>query len=623
MQYGDQEKINSSKATQRPLGAIHSPQDLDIGSAWQEITSPLDARVRDVFLRPLCLAAQYERSSYLMLPEALVIFRENCIRPANDDVAKAENEALVKTFLHREKLTAKDWIKFQSGDITLATYLRTLNKNSSFIFEQIREDNLMHRFASANLVRERLAEFDKIGQEILKEQKITPEKFLKLDSCASPSIQNLEAQIQMPLKILMKIKRDIDKIREIVEPMKTRFLQLNHRLVTSSVEIKQLKGLEFDDLVAVGKMGLLIALENFDFNRNLKFSTYAFPWINQGILREIKNNYHLGIAVPHNRQEDFIRIAKKIYVHLGDYDYRPTTEQLSKSTGMSEKNVIAALGIPREQYSLDETFVSCGQEIGSLHDTIPDNLYLEVFRNKEIRDVYELFNKKMQLLINPEHQRILAYRFNLEGQLKDEKTARDYFNSLGVSKERVRQVNITNLKALSSYAVISELSLKEILESVKDKISPVGLFLLTNLLSRESLPSADLIKTELVRKRFPSSPELYPSQRQHEEIVINKVLGLTRGIVINLANVIVWNSQPHDRGNLFQGKFPAEEEVLFIAYASQFYESHKAFSKTNRDLIKELKLDLDTLDLPKLLEKIDNSIMPELRSRYFKERDSF
>ena len=214
----------------------------------------------------------------------------------------------------------------------------------------------------------------------------------------------------------------------------------NQGLVKSVAKDYLYSGMEFEELVSEGQIGLIAAIRKFDYKRGFKFSTYVIAWIRQSIGRFIKNN-NRTIRLPVHVSEKVTKIIRFKQEFENDCGREPSNEEIAEGVGMSEADVERYLTASTPITSLQ----SVAGEDSELGDFIEDqNLSVEEVSelNERDRKIYAGINQ----LLNERERFIIIKRFGLFGS--EIYTLDQVGEMLGITRERVRQIENIALKKM-------------------------------------------------------------------------------------------------------------------------------------------------------------------------------
>ena len=232
---------------------------------------------------------------------------------------------------------------------------------------------------------------------------------------------------------LIKIQKD--------EVAKKKLIQANLRLVVSIAKKFTGHGILFMDLVQEGTLGLIKAVEKFDYNKNFKFSTYATWWIKQSIIRAIAN-HSKSIRVPIH-MADKVRSYKKVYSdYILQNNKEPTDNELANLMNISTAKLLKIKQASMVNTISIETPVTdnlcIGDYIEDKNSNNPDNLLLKQSINDNLNKILTSIPKR--------EASILEYRFGLKD--KSPMTLSEVGDKLGYSKERIRQLEASTIKSI-------------------------------------------------------------------------------------------------------------------------------------------------------------------------------
>ena len=251
-------------------------------------------------------------------------------------------------------------------------------------------------------------------------------------------------EIGIPREQLRALTQQIDKGESEAQDAKMAIVEANLRLVVSIAKRHRHRasGLEFLDLIQEGNIGLMRAVDKFDYQRGYKFSTYATWWIRQGITRAIADQGRT-IRIPvhmHERINKIRRVQRSLLQELGS---EPTAEQIAEDLNISTNKVNEALAVAPETASLDTPI---GEEddnpLGAfIMDTDSPSPVQEAELNilkEQIQDVLSELNER--------ERKVISLRFGIDDGYP--RTLEEVGNIFDVTRERIRQIEAKALRKL-------------------------------------------------------------------------------------------------------------------------------------------------------------------------------
>jgi RNA polymerase sigma factor (sigma-70 family) len=253
--------------------------------------------------------------------------------------------------------------------------------------------------------------------------------------------RELEKEAEMPRADLLVLAGAVEDAHDRMSAEKNRFIEHNLKLVVAIAKDYRNLGLSFPDLIQEGNLGLIRAVEKFDHRRGFKFSTYAVWWIRQALVRAIQNHSRT-IRLPshvHDRLQRSQRVRAELTGKLGR---EPTPAELAPELG-TDTNALEALDLlSREAISLESSVAGTEKR---LEDFVPDPGSAAPDNGLDGERMRSGVGYLIGALTARE-QLILRLRYGLGGE--EEHTLEQIGQSLGLSRERVRQLEARALKKL-------------------------------------------------------------------------------------------------------------------------------------------------------------------------------
>ncbi len=259
---------------------------------------------------------------------------------------------------------------------------------------------------------------------------------------AVAKLHDIEIETGLSIAEIRKINADITQGNETAKRAKKEMVEANLRLVISIAKKYTNRGLLFLDLIQEGNIGLMKAVEKFEYRRGFKFSTYATWWIRQAITRSIADQART-IRIPVHMIETINKLNRISRAMLQEKGREPTPEELSKKLGMPEDKIRKVLKISKEPISMESPV---GDDDDSHIGDFLEDKSLPLPADEATSENLKAVTEQVLAGLSPRESKVLRMRFGIG--MNTDHTLEEVGRQFDVTRERIRQIEAKALRKL-------------------------------------------------------------------------------------------------------------------------------------------------------------------------------
>ncbi len=255
-------------------------------------------------------------------------------------------------------------------------------------------------------------------------------------------LTDIQAKAVVPLDDLKDINKKMNEGEKASRDAKKEMIEANLRLVISIAKKYTNRGLQFLDLIQEGNIGLMKAVDKFEYRRGYKFSTYATWWIRQAITRSIADQART-IRIPVHMIETINKMNRISRQHLQEFGYEPDAPTLAEKMEIPEDKIRKIMKIAKEPISMetpigDDDDSHLGDFIEDTNNTAPIEAAMQSGLRDVVRDILDS--------LTPREAKVLRMRFGIE--MSTDHTLEEVGKQFDVTRERIRQIEAKAIRKL-------------------------------------------------------------------------------------------------------------------------------------------------------------------------------
>lgn len=385
---------------------------------------------------------------------------ENIPKFEEEKVTYIETVKKIRDLIENEVKIYRSYRDKLSSDAKKKEMLEKVKQNKEKIIETVKEIKFSNKFIKKIAkkiekiyvrIMERLAfirDNEPRVANLKKFKKPTEEQLAELDElekairASNKIVKSLESELGTSKDKIIKFYTQLVRALAKDKRAKDDLAKANLRLVVNIAKKFLHRGLHFLDLIQEGNIGLMKAVEKFEFERGFKFSTYATWWIRQAITRAIADQSRT-IRVPVHMVETLNKINKIKNQYLQEHGREPSHTELAKELNIDEKKIKNILKISKEPVSL-ETPVG-DDEDATIKDFIESEYDLSPSEQVTSSDLKDRVREILKTL-TPREEKVIKMRFGID--VASEHTLEEVGKDFSVTRERIRQIEVKALKKL-------------------------------------------------------------------------------------------------------------------------------------------------------------------------------
>jgi RNA polymerase primary sigma factor len=403
----------------------------------KEITEHMtEYRRLNQFYKDTLRAIQVELRNYIELKKQLIVKDIDYKEDKECSVIRKKIMKTVKnTQIHPDEIQEFS-DKFIIASKKIKRYIKEQERLEKHLkVTSLKELRTMGRYLTIKEEREKLENELGLSSDEIKEK-------IRLIQVTDKKLRTLEAEFEEPIDNINQMASEIYHGRNMMKNAKDRLIRANLRLVVSIAKKYTNRGMPFFDLVQEGNIGLIKAVEKFEYQKGFKFSTYATWWIRQAITRSISDQART-IRVPVHMIEQINKVVRESRQLLQTLGREPTDEEIAEKLGWPAIKVKSVKNVAREPISLETPI---GEEEDSLLGDFIEDKDVE---NPANQTAFKVLQEQMSSVLSTlpaREQEVLKMRFGLDdGYSLTLEEVGLYFN---VTRERIRQIEAKALRRL-------------------------------------------------------------------------------------------------------------------------------------------------------------------------------